>query len=517
MNPFDLLYTNKFVDTNELEFNRNDEKLTRDRINVLKTIDRPFPKRYNRNYEPIISNEVRDIVKNRYKKYRETALCLDSRDRNCEIYENPNNYKLILGKQFNYIESIRLLNVDMGNLPITDTQISWMFPFNDGGNFSVEIPCGIYSAKELSKIMSEYMSTQIDTDGNIQNIFVDINPSLNEIKIINRLQIPEIVALQTILDNDGDIFNQIPVDGYQQNGIYILVKETFSNMELPLIPTQIPNIGGFSNILFNCKEFWNGNFLGNEYLFIDSININGTTYNRYFLIPRIDGMEYITKTNQNIITSASISRFLTIGTRNNFIGTYDNKNIDCLPIIGEARDFAIDFNNSSLMKIFGWQECDTEFKYVVSNTSDLNISKDKCFNIYKCCCDYMFKIEPYILLKLSVPSYAEDTIAGNIIKSQNLPRKILCECNEFDDVINIFAKIDITRFGTKFETVVLKFYETPLEKLDEIIVTFLDREGCIINLKCDNTIVLEIIETVDVLKDTLIDSRHGEANITGIK
>ena len=515
MNPQDLLYTNQFVGTTDLEFDQN--KLTKDRMNVLKTIDRPFPKRYNRNWDPIISNEVRDIVKDRYKKYKTTAICIDSRDRNCDIYPKPNDYLVILSAQFNYIESISLLDVDLGNIFLTKTQISWLLEPMEGGTFSINIPCGNYSARRLAEIMMNYMSMQVDNNGNIQNIFVNIDSMLNEIKIINRLQIPEIIAIQTILINSDDVFSTIPPGGYRQDGVYILVNHTFSNINFPLVITSMPNIGGFPKELFNCQEFFNGNSNGNEYIFSGSITINGTIYNRYLLIPRINEQELTTLTAQNIITSAAISRYLSTTMNNNFIGNFDNKLIECLPIIGEAREFTIDFENSPLMEVFGWYECDNEFRYILNNNTSLNISKQKCFNVYKdYCCEYMFTIEPYILLKLSVPSYAEDRIAGNIIKSQNLPRKILCDCDEAKDVVNIFAKISLNK-ENRFETSILKFYDTPLEKLNEIMVTFVDSDGCLIDLKCDQTITLEVVEAVDVLKDTLIDSRHGEVNITGIR
>lgn len=515
MNPQDLLYTNSFVATNDIDFSQ--DKLTRDRINVLKTIDQPFPKKYNRNWEPIISDEVRDIVKDRYKKYKITTVLLDSRDRNHELYPSPNNYLLSLSRQFNYIESIQLININLNNLFLTKTQISWIFPSNIGGEFSIEIPCGIYNINKMSQILSSKMSTIPDHDGNIQNIDVIIHPEFNDIKIINRIQVPEIVAIQALLTNSDDVFGTLNVASIK-SGLYFVIPQqsSFSNKNLPIVPTNISNlkVGGFSIELFNCQEFWDGNIDGNEYTFIDSFVINGQTYQRYLLIPRINGEEMMITTSQNIIYNTGLSNYLL--TNSNAI--YTNNFKDCLPQIGEAREFTIDFDNSPIMEIFGWKECEEEFRYILSNNDNNNISKNKCFQVYQClnssCNEYMVKIEPYILLKLSAPSYTEDTIAGNIIKSQQLPKT--GNDNDNKDVINIFAKICINR-ENKIESGILKYYETPLEKLDEIMVTFVDNKGCVIDLKCDHTIILEIVEAVDVLKDTLIDSRHGEANITGIR
>ena len=184
------------------------------------------------------------------------------------------------------------------------------------------------------------------------------------------------------------------------------------------------------------------------------------------------------------------------------------------PIIGEAKEMAIDFNDSSIMEIFGWKECEINFGYILSNKSTNNISKEKYFNIYKdYCCKYVFNIEPYILLRLTIPSYAGDKIAGNIVKSQNLPNLL---ANKDTNVSDIFSKITLG-LNNKINTSILQFIDTPLEKLDEIIITFLDRNGEVLDLKCDHTLTSEVTESVDVLKDTLIDSRHGDADITGIR
>lgn len=512
MNYGDLLYSNGFVGTNEIHFDNN--RMTRDRINVLKTIDQQFPKNFNRNFEPIISNEVRDIVKNRYQKVKRTALCLDSRDRNCLVYEEPNNYKLVLGDQFNYVASIKLLDINLNNLFITNTKISWQVQSSNSINmYSTKIPCGLYDAKTLSTTLSKYMSMIPTNSNKIQSISVDINPILNEIKIINRCQKSEIVSAQTILDSVEDIyFSLSPIVFPSQNGIYILTRFNFTNMNLPLIPTGLTDVGEFSAELFNYQEFWKNNVSGNEYSFVDTIIITGITYYRYLLIPRVKGEVFTISMTHNLVYSQPISKFVEALIRSDFTL------LDAMPLIGEAKETAIDFSNSPIMDLFGWKECELNFEYVLTNKTLNNISKDKCFNVYKdYCCNYVFKIQPYIFLKLTIPSYASDKIAGNLVKSQNLPMIMECKNNcEFKDVSNIFAKINIGLDNT-IETNILQFIDAPLERMDEIIITFVDRNGCPVDIKCDHTITLEITEAVDVLKDTLIDTRHGEANITGLR
>ena len=509
MDPTDLLFTNSFVATNEIEFNK--DHFSQDRINALKTIDKPFPKNYNRNWEPIISNEVRDIVKDRYQKIKRTALCLDSRDRNPLVYKTPNNYKLVLGHQFNNVSSLKLIDINLDNLFLTKTKISWQVSNNDVVSmYSTEINCGLYNTCQLEEVLSDCMSSVPTEDGKIQNVDVKIDPITNEISMVNRCQKADIVTAQTIRFASDDIYFSIsPIVFPVNTGIYITVKNQFTNASLPLVVTGLSDIGEYSSKLFNCQEFLLNDTTRNEYRFNDSFNIGGITYYRYLLIPRVNGQTLEFNTPTNIAYSQGIVKYL------DTVPRYDyNLEDEINPIIGEAKEMAIDFNDSSIMEIFGWKECEINFGYILSNKSTNNISKEKYFNVYKdYCCKYVFNIEPYILLRLTIPSYAGDKIAGNIVKSQNLPNLL---ANKDTNVSDIFAKITLG-LNNKINTSILQFIDTPLEKLDEIIITFLDRNGEVLDLKCDHTLTLEVTESVDVLKDTLIDSRHGEANITGIR
>lgn len=522
MNPLDLLYTNRYVGTNEINFDRN--KTTRDRINVLKTIDRPFPKRLNRNWEPVIGEDVRDLVKDRYKKRKVTTLCINSQDRNLELYPEPNNYKVVLGSQFNYLESIRIKDIDLGQIFLTKTKITWSYPLTN--SYSVDIPCGVYSIKELEETMINYMNSVSNNElnDNTHNFHIELDPISNEIKIINRITSPNVLAIQTIKDEQDDIFASFHIGSaitYEDTAIYILVNHTeeFDDMTLPLIATCLPGIGGISSNLINFQEYWLDPIdpgIG-EFEFFDTIRISGantTDFLRYKLIPKsINGQIIRATYSENKILSEGLRNIINED-KSNYNGLY---NIGGCESVGQAQEFTFDFENSPLLELFSWFECDQNFRYILSNKSSFNIRKTQCFDLNRDCCgNYFFRIEPFILLKLTLPSYAEDTLANNIILSQNLPNRMNCEnCQDKSGISDIFAKLILTD-PIKIESSILTFNETPLEKLEEIIVTFIDRNGCIIDLKCDNTITLEIVELIDVLKDTLIDSRHGEATTTGL-
>ena len=59
------------------------------------------------------------------------------------------------------------------------------------------------------------------------------------------------------------------------------------------------------------------------------------------------------------------------------------------------------------------------------------------------------------------------------------------------------------------------FYNKPLEKISEISVQILGPDGKLIPIGYENSITLEITETKNILKETLIDSKRGDIITTG--
>lgn len=525
INPMDLLYTNSFVATNEIEYSKN--KDSRDRINVLKTIDRPFPKRLNRNWEPVISTEVRDIVKDRYSKRKITTIAIDSLDRNQDEFPYPNNYKVLLGRQFNYLESIKLTSVDLNSIFITNTKITWSFAFSN--TQSVEIPCGEYTTEELSEVMMDCMNSLKNPNTNLaNNFYIKINDKTKEIKILSRMNSPNIIAVQTILNNQDDIFRDFssaPPTNYDANSVYVIVNHTseFVDMINPIIPTEFPNnVGGLVGKLFNCNEFYlNPTDIKNSYEFVDSIIINSINYLRYKLTPiTIENENIEASYSENLILGQGIEDIIN-GTVGNFMGVYNFQNTK----IGVGQSYGIDFSGSNLLEdVLCWTECEINYGYIQTNKSVNNISNCKCFNT-----SYSGKIynNPYIYLRIIMPSKAEDTLGNNLVVTQfnNLIKEgdiKECEDSKFGcekrSLSNLFGKISLKDNKWKnIKSSLLQFNDKPLEKLDELIIQFIDKKGCLIDLKCDNCLTLEITEIVDVLKDTLIDSRHGESTITGYR
>ena len=167
MNPQDLLYTNQFVATNvinkselkketkyykqfqdHVDKNANITKKYLDRnirdgdpINVNKIKSKPWPPTNEKNYKPIFSDAVSDVVENKYIKAIRTIISIYSKDRNKEKYLIPNEYIVKLGKEFINIYKIKLIDLNIPNTipPVNhiNNSIRWLYPTNNMLNYTV--------------------------------------------------------------------------------------------------------------------------------------------------------------------------------------------------------------------------------------------------------------------------------------------------------------------------------------------------------------------------------------------
>ena len=136
MNPSDLLYTNTFVKTNplterEVQRNANEyipyRNLKGETVNnVRDEIERtgftdnsmnraaleanPWSRGYYGNQQPFLSNFGKDIAESSYFKYRSHYINIDSRMRDVLLYPTPNNYNVFLGRKFNNVETVKLID-----------------------------------------------------------------------------------------------------------------------------------------------------------------------------------------------------------------------------------------------------------------------------------------------------------------------------------------------------------------------------------------------------------------------
>jgi hypothetical protein len=136
MDGEDLLYTNKFVNTDVLSKEQLNEDANnfipyrtlkeRSVNNVRDTLERkvfknnPLTQQELRGYgwnkgtlgneRPVLSDFARDIGESSYFRYKTTYLNVDSRMRDVSLYPRPNNYKVFLGRKFSNVESIKLID-----------------------------------------------------------------------------------------------------------------------------------------------------------------------------------------------------------------------------------------------------------------------------------------------------------------------------------------------------------------------------------------------------------------------
>jgi hypothetical protein len=88
------------------------------------------------------------------------------------------------------------------------------------------------------------------------------------------------------------------------------------------------------------------------------------------------------------------------------------------------------------------------------------------------------------------------------------------------DVTNLFAKIKLTNIpqGDNYVDSLkteYSFIDKTFQKFDEITVLFVDNQGRILDLRTDYNFTIAIVEKIEILKDTLYNSRTGQTNTTG--
>lgn len=136
MNPSDLLYTNSFVKTNPLtesKVQRNANEyipyrnlkgetvnnvrdelertgFTDNSMNRVALEANPWSRGYYGNQQPFLSKFGKDIADSSYFKYRSHYINIDSRMRDVALYPTPNNYNVFLGRQFNNVETVKLID-----------------------------------------------------------------------------------------------------------------------------------------------------------------------------------------------------------------------------------------------------------------------------------------------------------------------------------------------------------------------------------------------------------------------
>jgi hypothetical protein len=568
------------------------QMLNRNYTNTLPKLDVG----YNRviyNTKPILNTAVNDVASERYKKFIETCVSIDSKDR---LSGNPNNYKIYLGKEFINVIEIELVNIQFPNcfsvINPTNNVLSWRyitsdelenyfedcidtetlattyeFPMIELDAEKVSVKNGInYTIFDLENEIMNAMNSVVHKSGEpysvagtLTSFYVNIDVVSEKVLFINRKE--ELLVDNVEVDASGDIF----IDFLSSSSNPFSIKP-----ELPVIITNIcnttNNIGGVPTSLFNEREFtYDEDIKWISY---------GAGINRYQLILKDEDDNLIKGKYPEIVS-----------------GTTCTSDTGRRALIGQGLPFVFEGDITSLLNILGWSFPTYETACCKNSDTNLNCTKKDC----NCLCIYdengditnqkytdiipgekdclmiknsktwasihespislssdigclkivkidnsstnikknylMIPDSPYIFMKLKFPSLPDDTLGNNVIKAETINGGYVstydnCNVENYNgddrrkDTGNLFAKII---FDTRLSSVYNEnficnkkvLYEKVLTKLDMLEIEFVDRNGYpIYNCKNSN-FTIKITEKMDVLKETLINTRTGSISNTG--
>jgi len=572
-------YNNDNDNNNNFNNSLGIQMLNRSYTNTLPKLDVEY-NRVIRNTKPLLSTAVNDVASERYKKFIETCVSIDSRDR---LSGNPNNYKIYLGKEFINVTEIELVNIQFPNcfsvINPTNNVISWRYitsdelenyldkdcfdieKIEDTYDFSmieldaekVSVKNGInYTIFDLENEIMNAMNSVVHKSGEpysvagtLSSFYVNIDVVSEKVLFINRKE--EFLVDNVDVDASGDIFIDFLSSSSNPFGV-------IPGSELPVIITNVCNtvndIGGVPTSLFNEREFtYDEDIKWISY---------GAGINRYQLILKDEDGNLIKGKYPEIVS-----------------GTTCTSDTGRRALIGQGLPFIFEGDITSLLNILGWsfptydtaccknpdkkincdeKECacdcvcakDCLMKKNSRNTwgsiheSPISLSSDVgCLKIVKIDNSstnikknyLIIPDSPYIFMKLKFPSLPDDTLGNNVIKAETINGGYVstydnCNVENYNgddrrkDTGNLFAKII---FDTRLSSIYNEnficnkkvLYEKVLPKLDMLEIEFVDRNGYPIYNSKNSNFTIKITENMDVLKETLINTRTGSISNTG--
>jgi hypothetical protein len=561
MNQFDLLNSNALdsifsaVDNVSNGAFTKKYKINKDHIPQIQNISQNINSNINDNFpyetnlpdrtqhiNKILSNNKSDKT-NRYRKYINTTISIDSKDRNIKKHPFPNKYQIFFNKNLRNVVSISLLDIKIPNtippINLCNNILQWCV--TGCGEYNIRIPVGFYNINEFTHTIKDYMDGQPISTGCSGPIdyYIDVDKKTHKTTIIARLESEPIIELYTIQDT---------------NELTIIVENEINTGGF-FIPTNIPSIGGLPNFVINDKEYKYQNLIG------PSFNETGgaPTGTFSYVLEIYNGINEITATttiNQKITEEI-----------------YGNKLFDKWPRIGRGIEISLKNSCDSLMNLLGWDYIPKDEKKInpvgginhnilcalysanVKCTIPSQIVKNYCkkycnadidkedekieenIDVYKSintnirqvadCCHELedgFEIEApynyiqmdangdirgenYIFMRLKTCARSEDVISNNIIKATS-------EKQETVDTSDIFAKIILTSSPNDLSNFFITnrkiFYFNTLHEIDNLLIEFIDRNGKPIRTISNHHMTFEIIEKIDILNNTYLDSRTGD-------
>jgi hypothetical protein len=524
-------------------------------------------------------------------------------DKNNVIFtKNPTNI-------FPNTEIIHSISIDDGFYTVSDLEIEIMNKMNSIQHDSNE---KLPSEDTINTDTPSSKNTTVDKTQSLHQFYCNINPITNNVTFINRLENIKIYAIQTLLNENDDKLGDIFGVGYNQtvgdlkvcdttgitsdisNGIYIYIgfndlfyslfnddnssyeSDILSHFSIPIIPTDIPSIGGINNEIINNKEYY---LLRPEFLssLTPAININekkffpNDDYTGHFFQPMglikiglADNFNYINspktnllptnlmriklqlldennqkvnvKFNETIYTDEKLAKFMLLydpGITNQ--NSSDNKYYfnsqsvighsiqlnKTYPIIGRSIPFKFVIDENSILNNLGWYtKCD---EVIVSDKDSYRtIQSNKDFIIDKkeniLSQDYVYKqnIYPkinYIFNKINDEYFIKlDTYILLKIINDNNDNFTLTNNN----INGIFSKIILSNIpnnsSNKFIKIKYGFEKGNLYNFNKINLEFIDYKGNIINYNGNFSLVIKVRENLNILRDSYLNSQNNNFN-----
>ena len=202
--------------------------------------------------------------------------------------------------------------------------------------------------------------------------------------------------------------------------------------------------------------------------------------------------------------------------------SYDNIQLDTplsthspVAYIGEVLPFS--FNLCSFVNYMGIVEPE-EPKLIHTNLLN-GITNDKLIPIYNnnSCCMWLENTD-YVLMRIETENKPNGTISNNFYHNLIYYDSVENYNDQQTESNYYFAKLfynDLLNGSITIDSGYKLFYDFYLDKLNNLIISFYDSRGNLINGKYDNNFSIQIIELQTTLNNTLLDSRTGNITDTG--
>jgi hypothetical protein len=259
---------------------------TGDQVNVNKNLVHPWPAPDRKNPNPMLSEFGQDVTSDKYLVQKITTINIDSRDRNYNNFNIPNNYEIFLPQVFNNVSRIKLKSIQIPNCipPVNETNnlFSWIVPsyddifntrqvyflypflksvtleqihtgmlpfksyFNETqSKYTAAMLYGFYNTIQFRQQFLDTLNTvpRYETDAisqvyvpdssNYNHFYMSLNPATHHVSLVNRFYISPVLAVQTFgpraTSSNDDIFyhfKETTFGTFDPNAVYILVQNS---------------------------------------------------------------------------------------------------------------------------------------------------------------------------------------------------------------------------------------------------------------------------------------------------